>query len=104
MAKNIGKFLKEAKKMQDMISDIQKGLKDKRIEATSGGGMVKAVVNGNQEIISLEIEKEVVNPDDIEMLESLVIAALNEAMRKSKELLLEEFKKITGGLPIPGLF
>lgn len=104
MAKNIGKLIKEAKKMQEMASRIQEKLKDERIEATSGGGMVKAIVNGNQEIISIEIEKEVVNPNDIEMLESLIIAAINEAMRKSKELLLEEFGKITGGLPIPGLF
>ncbi len=104
MVKNIGKLLKEAHKIQEEISRIQEELSRREVEATAGGGMVQVVVNGNQEIVSLKIEKEVVNPDDIEMLESLIIAAVNEAVRKSREMLTEELAKITGGLPIPGMF
>lgn len=84
------------KKMQDE-------LKGKIVEATSGGGMVTVTANGRQEILSIKIEPEVVNPEDVEMLEDLILAAVNEAKRKSEELAQEEMKKITGGLNIPGL-
>ena len=104
MVKNLGKLLKEAGKIREQISRIQEELSNRRVEATAGGGMVKAVVNGNQEIVSLQIEKEVVDPEDVEMLESLIIAAVNEAIRKSRQMLMEELTKITGGLPIPGIF
>ena len=90
MVKNLGKLLKEAGKIREQISRIQEELSNRRVEATAGGGMVKAVVNGNQEIVSLQIEKEVVDPEDIEMLESLIIAAVNEAIRKSRQILMEE--------------
>jgi DNA-binding YbaB/EbfC family protein len=73
------------------------------VETSSGGGMVNIVMNGKQEILSLRIEPEAVNPEDIEMLQDLITAAVNEAIRKSQEMMTEEMKKITGGLNLPGL-
>ena len=99
----IGKFLKQAQKMQKDMSKIQAEMANKTVEATAGGGMVTVIVNGNQEITSIKIEKEVVDPGDIEMLENLVIAAVNEGLRKSKEMVTGEMSKLTGGLNIPGL-
>jgi len=99
----IGKFLKQAQKMQKDMAKIQAEMANKTVEATAGGGMVTVIVNGNQEITSIKIEKEVVDPDDIEMLENLVIAAINEGLRKSKEMVTGEMSKLTGGLNIPGL-
>ena len=99
----IGKFLKQAQKMQKDMSKIQAEMANKTVEATAGGGMVTVIVNGNQEITSIKIEKEVVDSDDIEMLENLVIAAVNEGLRKSKEMVTGEMSKLTGGLNIPGL-
>ena len=99
----IGKFLKQAQKMQKDMSKIQAEMANKTVEATAGGGMVTVIVNGNQEITSIKIEKEVVDSSDIEMLENLVIAAINEGLRKSKEMVTGEMSKLTGGLNIPGL-
>ncbi len=99
----IGKFLKQAQKMQKDMSKIQAEMANKTVEATAGGGMVTVIINGNQEITSIKIEKEVVDSDDIEMLENLVIAAVNEGLRKSKEMVTGEMSKLTGGLNIPGL-
>ena len=99
----IGKFLKQAQKMQKDMSKIQAEMANKTVEATAGGGMVTVIVNGNQEITGIKIEKEVVDSDDIEMLENLVIAAVNEGLRKSKEMVTGEMSKLTGGLNIPGL-
>jgi len=76
----------------------------KTVEASSGGGMVNIVMNGKQEVVSVRIEPEVVNREDVEMLQDLIAAAMNEAVRKSHEMVTEEMKKITGGLSIPGLF
>ncbi len=101
MVKGIGKILKQAQKIQGELKKIQEEIAQRTVEASAGGGMVKAVVNGNQELVSLHIEKEVVDPEDIEMLESLIIAAVNEAMRKAKEMLSEEIGKITQGFGIP---
>ena len=99
----IGKFLKQAQKMQKDMAKIQAEMADKTVEAAAGGGMVTVIANGNQEITSIKIEKEVVDPDDIEMLENLVVAAINEGLRKSKEMASEEMGKLTGGMNIPGL-
>jgi hypothetical protein len=103
MGQNIRKILKEAQKMQEKMAKIQEELASKEVEATSGGGMVKVQMNGAQELVSIKIDKEVVNPDDIEMLETLIQAAVNEATRKSREMMQEELSRITGGLNIPGL-
>lgn len=103
MLKGLGKFLKEAQKIQAKVAQIQEELASTKVEATAGGGMVKVEVNGLQELVSIKIEKEVVDPNDVEMLESLIQAAVNEGIRKSKEMVEEEISKVTGGLNIPGL-
>jgi DNA-binding YbaB/EbfC family protein len=102
---NIGKLMKQAQKMQEKMMRAQEELASKTVEVTAGGGMVTAVVNGKFELVSLTIEKEVVDPDDIEMLQDLIIAAVNEGVRKAQEMSAAEMSKITGGLNlnIPGL-
>jgi len=100
---NIGNIMKQAKKMQEKIGRLQEELETRTIEAQAGGGMVRVVVNGKFEVVSLKIEKEVVNPEDIEMLQDLIAAAVNEGIRKSQEMASSEMAKITGGLGIPGM-
>ena len=100
---NLGNIMKQAKKMQEKMGQLQQELETKTVEAQAGGGMVRVVVNGKFEIVSLKIEKEVVNPEDIEMLQDLIAAAVNEGIRKSQEMASSEMAKITGGLNIPGL-
>jgi hypothetical protein len=95
--------MKQAKKMQEKIGRLQSELETKTIEAQSGGGMVRVIVNGKFEVVSLKIEKDVVNPEDIEMLQDLITAAVNEGIRKSQEMASSEMAKITGGLGIPGM-
>jgi len=103
MVKGFGNMLKQAQQMHAKISKLQEEMAEKTVEATSGGGMVNVVINGKQEILSIRIDPEVVNKEDIEMLQDLIAAAVNEAIRKSQEMMAEEMKKITGGLSIPGL-
>jgi nucleoid-associated protein EbfC len=100
---NFGNIMKQAKKMQEKIASIQAELGSKTVEATAGGGMVTVVVNGKFEILSLKIDKEVVNPEDVDMLQDLIIAAVNEGIRKAQEMATAEMSKITGGFNIPGL-
>ncbi|MBU1964389.1 MAG: YbaB/EbfC family nucleoid-associated protein [Proteobacteria bacterium] len=100
---NFGNIMKQAKKMQERMVELQEELAAKSVEATAGGGMVSVRVNGKFEILSLKIEKEVVNPDDVEMLQDLIVAALNEGIRKAQEMAASEMGKITGGMQIPGL-
>ncbi|MEK7242855.1 MAG: YbaB/EbfC family nucleoid-associated protein [Thermodesulfobacteriota bacterium] len=100
---NFGNIMKQAKKMQERMVELQEELATKSVEATAGGGMVSVRVNGKFEILSLKIEKEVVNPDDVEMLQDLIVAALNEGVRKAQEMAASEMGKITGGMQIPGL-
>jgi DNA-binding YbaB/EbfC family protein len=95
--------MKQAKKMQEKIASIQAELESKTVEATAGGGMVTVVVNGKFEILSLKIDKEVVNPEDVDMLQDLITAAVNEGIRKAQEMATAEMSKITGGFNIPGL-
>jgi len=95
--------MKQAKKMQERMARLQQELETKTVEASAGGGMVSVVVNGKFEIISLKIDKDVVSPDDVEMLQDLVMAAVNEGVRKAQEMTTTEMSKITGGLNIPGL-
>jgi hypothetical protein len=95
--------MKQAKKMQERIASIQAELASKTVEATAGGGMVTVVVNGKFEILSIRIDKEVVNPEDVDMLQDLIVAAVNEGIRKAQELATAEMSKITGGFNIPGL-
>lgn len=100
---NFQNLMKQAQEFQKKMKKIQEELKDKTVEASSGGGMVTVTANGQQEVLSIKIEPEVVNPDDVEMLEDLILAAVNEAKKKAEELAKNEMKKVTGGLNIPGL-
>ncbi len=103
MVKGFGNILKQAQEMHSKIAQLQEEMAGKTVEASSGGGMVNVVINGKQEILRIRIDPEVVNREDIEMLQDLIAAAVNEAIRKSQEMMTEEMKKITGGLNIPGL-
>lgn len=99
--KGLGNILKQAQQVQEQMVRIQEDLAQKKVEATSGGGMVTVEVNGQQEILSVKIDPEVIKPDDREMLEDLVLAAVNEGMRKAKDIIKEEMAKVTGGLNLP---
>ncbi len=101
---NITQLMKQAKDMQARMAQIQEELEKRQYEASSGGGMVVATVNGRQELLALRIEREVVKPEDIGMLQDLIISAVNQALRNSREAATEEMSKITGGLSLPGLF
>lgn len=108
MAKNMmgggmGNLMKQAQKMQSKIVKIQEEMAEKTIEGSAGGGMVTVVANGKQEIVSIRLEPEVVDPEDMEMLEDMVVAAVNEALKKSQEMVAEAMSAITGGMNIPGL-
>ena len=102
MMNNMHAMMKQAQKLQKKMQQTQQEMATKTIEASSGGGMVKVVANGAQKIESIVFEKEVVNPDDIEMLQDLVLAAVNDALTKSQEMVSSEMSKLTGGLNIPG--
>jgi DNA-binding YbaB/EbfC family protein len=101
--KNMSKILKQAQKMQSQVLKAQEELQKKEIEGTAGGGMVKVVVNGSNQLVSIKINPEVVDSDDVEMLEDLIVAAHANAMEKVKEMSESTFGSITGGLNIPGL-
>ena len=101
---NIGNIMKQAKKLQERMATLQQELESKTVETTSGGGMVTVVVNGKFEVRSLKIEREVINPDDLDMLQDLIVAAVNEGIRKAQEMASAEMAKLTGGLNVPGLF
>ncbi len=104
MSKGLGNIMKQAQLMQQKMARMQEELENRQVEATAGGGMVTAVVNGKQKLLSLKIEQSVVDPQDIEMLQDLVVAAVNEAIKKSQDMAQEEMGRITGGMNIPGLF
>ncbi len=96
-------LIRQAQQMQERMAKLQEELGERTVEATAGGGMVTVVMNGRQEIVSLRIEKEVVSPDDAELLQDLVRGAVNEAVSRSRKMMAEELGKITGGLSLPGL-
>ncbi len=101
--KGMGKMMKQAQQLQSKMLKLQEEMADKTVETSSGGGMVKVAANGRQQILSIQIEKEVVDPDDVEMLQDLILAAVNDALIKSQEMATQEMSKLTGGLNIPGL-
>ena len=103
MSKNMGKMLKQVQKMQANLARVQEELKEKTVEGTAGGGVVKVTVNGHQEVLAVKIAAEAGDPDDVEMLQDLIIAAVNDAFRKCQEMVSQEMGKVTGGLQIPGL-
>ncbi|MEK7275486.1 MAG: YbaB/EbfC family nucleoid-associated protein [Candidatus Desantisbacteria bacterium] len=96
-------MMKQIENVGTKVSKLQEELAEKTVSATSGGGMVTVTANGQKEIVSIKIEKDVVNPDDIELLEDLVCAAVNEALSRCQEMISGEMSKLTGGLKIPGL-
>ncbi len=100
---NIGNMVKQVQKVQEQMAKVQEELAGKTIEATSGGGMVTVVANGKQEVVSIKISPDAVDPEDFSMLEDLIAAAVNQALRSSKALMQDEISKITGGLRIPGI-
>ena len=101
--KGFGNMMKEAQKLQAQMEKMQEEIGKRKVDATAGGGMVTVEANGKQELLSIKIDPEVINKDDAQMLEDLVLAACNEALRKSRELVQQELGKLTGGLKIPGL-
>ena len=101
--KGMGNMMKQAQKLQNKMLKMQEELAGKTVEASSGGGMVNVVANGRQQLVDIRIEKEVVDPDDVEMLQDLVLAAVNDALDKAQEMVSSEMGKLTGGMNIPGL-
>ncbi len=101
--KGFGNLMKEAQRMQQQMQELQEQVAQKKVQATAGGGMVTVEANGRQELTAIKIDPEVISKDDAQMLEDLVLAACNEALRKSRELVQQELGKLTGGLKIPGL-
>lgn len=104
MSKGLAQIMKQAQMMQQKMGKLQEDAAQKTAEATAGGGAVTAVVNGKNRLLSLAIKKEAVDPEDVEMLQDLVVAAVNEALTKVQSQMAEEMSRVTGGLSIPGLF
>lgn len=100
----MGKMMNQLKKMQTQIAELQERAGTIVASASAGGGMVEAVANGKQELIKIEIQKEAVNPEDVEMLQDMIIVAVNESLKKAQAAVNDEMSKITGGVKIPGLF
>lgn len=99
--KNLGNLVKQAQRMKAEMERVQEEAAAKRVEGTAGGGMVTVVCNGRGEVIGVKIDREVAGPDDLEMLQDLVVAAANDALRKSRELLTQEMGRLTGELGLP---
>ncbi len=103
--KDFGKLMKQAQKVQAKIGEMQEKLAEKKVEASAGGGMVEVEMNGKYKVLSIRIDPEVIDPEDSEMLEDLILAAVNEAHNEVNRMIKEEMSSITGGLPpMPGLF
>lgn len=100
----MGQMMKQAQKLQQQMAKIQAEVSVKTVEATAGGGMVRVVANGQQQVLSIEIEKEVIDPEEAEMLQDLILAAVNDALQKAQAMLTEAMGQATGGMKIPGLF
>ncbi len=100
---NLNNMFEQVQKMQAQMKDIKTELEEKFVEGVAGGDMVKVLINGNNELKDIKISKEVVDPEDIEMLQDLIVAAVNDGMRKASEMIQKEMSKMTGGINIPGL-
>lgn len=101
---NMNQMMKQVKKMQEQMLKAQEQLADKKVTGTSGGGAVTVEVNGHKKVLSINLKPEVVDPEDIEMLQDLVITAVNDALTKAEDLANDDMSKFTGGMKIPGLF
>ncbi|NLJ97753.1 MAG: YbaB/EbfC family nucleoid-associated protein [Tissierellia bacterium] len=104
MGGNMGNMMKQMQKVQKQMEKMQKQLEETEVEASAGGGAVTAKVNGKKELLAITIDESVVDPEDVEMLEDLVLAAVNEALREAENMMTKEMGKLTGGMNIPGLF
>ncbi len=104
MKGGMNSIVRQAQKMQAQIAKVQEEIGKKKVEASTGGGVVTAVVNGNRELLEVKIDPEVVDPEDVEILEEMVIGAVNQAMQTAEDMMNTEVEKITGGMSIPGLF
>lgn len=102
--KNMGSVIKQAQKMQEEMERVQSELEEKTVEATAGGGAVKVVVSGKKQIVSLKIDPDAVDPEDVETLEDMLTVAINDAISKADEMMADGMSAVTGGLNIPGLF
>jgi nucleoid-associated protein EbfC len=100
----MGNLMKQAQQMQQKMLKMQEEMAQRTVEASVGGGMVTVMANGKAEVLRIKIEPQVVDPDDVEMLEDLILAGVNEALRKAQEMVADEMSKLTGGMKIPGLF
>lgn len=101
---NIQEMMRQAQKMKAKMEKVQEEVRKKTFEGTAGGGMVVVTANGKNEIVSVKLEKDVVNPEDLEMLQDLIVAATNQAIARATEVMSEEMSKVTGGMGIPGVF
>lgn len=106
MTKGLGDLMRQAQKLQNQMAKLQEELAEKTVEGSAGGGMITVVANGKHEVVNIKIDREVVDPEDVEMLQDLVQAAVNDALKKAQEMVSGEMSKLTGGLGIniPGLF
>lgn len=102
--KGLGNIVKQAQQLQSQMAQLQEELAVRTVEGSSGGGMVRVVVNGKQELLSLVVEPEVIDPQDAEMLQDLILAAVNDGLNRSREMVQTEMQKLTGGMNIPGMF
>ncbi len=102
--KNMGNMMKQMQKLQKQMAKAQEELKDKTVEATAGGGMVKVIATGEKKILEVVISEEVVDPDDVEMLQDLILAATNEALKKADDMINQDMGKFTKGMNMPGMF
>ena len=102
--KNMNQMMKQVKKMQEQMMKAQQELEHKTVEGTAGGGVVTVTVSGHKKVLSVAIKPEAVDPDDVEMLQDLVLAAVNDALAKAEELVSQDMGKLTGGMNLPGLF
>jgi nucleoid-associated protein EbfC len=104
MSKNMNQLMKQAQQMQQKMSVLQKELDSRELEVSSGGGMVKIKINGKQEVLELSINKECVDPSDVEMLEEIIKTGVNQAVKESQDMVSSAMNKVTGGINIPGMF
>lgn len=101
---NMNNVIKQAQKMQEEMERVQEETEKEQVEATAGGGAVKVVVSGKKELVSINIDKDAVDPEDVETLEDMIKAAVNEGIKKADDMMAERMGAITGGINIPGLF
>ena len=101
---NMGNMMKKVQKLQADMAKLQEELKARTLEATAGGGVVKVVVTGEKQVVSIKVDPSAVDPEDTEMLEDLIVAAVNEALKKVDDMMAQEMGKLTGGMKIPGMF